>query len=62
MAASGLHCVHLLCKNMMYCKENRILCVTSGEFGLEVNTEKIIYMFMYYQCYVGRNCGMKDSR
>jgi len=31
-------------------------------FGLEVNAEKTIYMFMYYQCYVGINYGMKDSR
>jgi len=47
MAASGLYCVHLLCKNMKYCKENRDLCVTSGEVGLEVNAEKTIYIYIY---------------
>ena len=61
MAASGLYCAHLLCKNMMYCKENRSLSAISGEVGLEVNAEKTIYMFMYYQHHVGRNYGMKDS-
>jgi hypothetical protein len=61
MQASGLNCVHLLCKNMMYCKENGSLPVTSGEVGLEVNAEETMYMLMSYQHYVGQNYSMKYS-
>jgi hypothetical protein len=61
MPASGLYCLHLLYQHMMYSKENRSLFVISGEFGLEVNAEESMYMFMSYQHYVGQNYSMKDS-